>query len=132
MKAFATLAALFVGSALFANTAQAGLYNCSTQLKSGQDFKVEVTFNEPTSDKPSIYKSTATIGETSVPQLGAACFSSERPSTRFIKCAHQSGDVRIEIYPVVETTSGALKVMQFIIWNGSRATRGNFSNCRQS
>lgn len=112
--------------------AEAGLYSCSSSLPSGESFNVEVSFNDPGSKGQQVYRSTIVVGGKSIPVLGKGCFYSDRPSTRFIKCAHQSGQVRIEIYPTVETTSGAFKLMQYIIWNGARAQKGGFRNCRQS
>lgn len=126
---FVLFSALVVGFLAFAPSAFAGVFNCSSKTASGEKFEVAVNFTDATANTPSVYKSTVTLGGNDVPQLGAACFYSDRPSTRFVKCAHQAGNLRIEIYPTVETTSGALKVMQFIIWDGPRPQRGDFTNC---
>jgi hypothetical protein len=128
-SALLLLAAAVISFALFSPTAFAGVYDCSSKTKGGEDFSVAVNFNDATADKPSVYNSTVSLAGKDVPQLGASCFVMDRPSTRFVKCAHQAGNLRIEVYPTVETTSGALKLMQFIIWDGPTPQRGSFSNC---
>lgn len=127
-----SLAALSLTFVCLAGRAEAGLFNCSSALASGDRLDVEVSFNNPGSKGPQVYKSNVSLGGKSLPALGTGCFYSDRPSTRFIKCAHQSGRLRIEIYPTVETTSGTLKLMQYIIWDGGRAQKGGFRDCRQS
>ena len=121
---FFALCSLFLVS-----QAHAGAYNCNLTLPNGNPFVAAVSFNNPAAGELKVYQSVVTIAGKSIPMLGSACFASDRPGTRYIKCAHQSGNVRVEIYPEVETTSGALKVMQYIIWNGTTPTKGAFDNC---
>jgi hypothetical protein len=126
---FAVLTALTSGLLLSSSFAFAGVFDCSSKTTKGEDFSVSINFNDPKPNEPTIYKSTISLGGSDVPQLGASCFVMDRPSTRYVKCAHQSGNVRVEVYPTVETTSGALKLMQFIIWDGATPQRGQFANC---
>ncbi len=76
-----------------------------------------------------LYSSTLLINNISIPSVGVHCAVSTRPGTTYIRCAHEAGHVRFEFYPLVETTTGALKVMQLIVWTGITPRQASLSHC---
>ncbi len=112
------LAAAVVVSTL---SSQAFAWTC-TETIGGE--KLEVVVNPSGSG----YSSAVTVNGSNLPQLGP-CFVMDRPSTRFVKCAHGRGEVRVEIYPEVETVSGLLKRMQYVVWKNNQPVSGEFASC---
>ena len=100
--------------------------HCKETLQ-GHSFDVEFTVVQT---KPvDGYKSVIRVDGNEIASTGK-CFVSNRPSTRFIKCAHAQGDFRIELYPQVETASGKIKTMQAVIWRGEAVEQAVFSHCQ--
>jgi hypothetical protein len=115
------LGILVAALAVSAMSSKAYAWTC-TETVGGEELRVVVN------PSGTSYSSTVTVNGSSLPQLGP-CFVMDRPSTRFVKCAHGRGDVRVEIYPEVETVSGLLKRMQYVVWNNNQPVSGEFATC---
>lgn len=99
-------------------------YNCSQKIN-GKTIQV-IALAKPGSD----YDVKLSVDGRAVPLLGGRCFQSSRPSTRYLLCTFKDKNFELDLYPWVQTTSGSVKAMQFVIWSGDQAsTSSEFTNC---
>jgi hypothetical protein len=75
------------------------------------------------------YSSSLSVDGTDVAALTDHCFVSNRPSTVYVKCTHQSGKMRYELYPRIEAGSATVSHIAMIIWTGEQAAPATLDNC---
>ena len=99
-------------------------YNCSETI-GGRAVQVVATVITGSS-----YDVKVTVDGKDVPVSGGHCFESNRPSTKYVLCTFHGADFELDLYPWTQTTSGAIRVMQYVWWNGENSSQpAQFSNC---
>ncbi|MGE3683049.1 MAG: hypothetical protein AB7G93_15100 [Bdellovibrionales bacterium] len=103
---------MLLGSILFGISTQAEeRWTCDGALGS-DTFSISITQNQRT------FVTQVSQNETPLPALGP-CWTEVRASLRRVRCSHGRGTTRVEVYPYTETTSGAVKGPQAIVWYGN-------------
>jgi hypothetical protein len=106
---------------LFASPFAFGAWKCNARF--GHDrFALSVGYSGHA------YSSTIRFNGHAVPANGR-CFKSNVPGSRYLLCSHENSQVRIEIYPYVETVSGMVLSAQAVVWYGDHAQALDLRHC---
>ncbi len=116
------------GALVFSHSAKAldfSDYNCSQKI-GGKTIQVVAAVTSGSS-----YDVKLSVDGKDLPVSGGHCFESNRPSTNYVLCSFKGQGFELDLYPWTQTTSGAIKVMQYVLWNGDQpATSGKFTSCK--